>query len=124
MMQDSDYSHVERRGPAAAVVCGILGVIATVVVIARFRSRIFLQHNAAIDDWVFLAAMVSILTYTDLFYTINMCIALRSVSYHPFQFRLVCSNNQQCTRAHLWQPRQYTITTCTKRMFQQAPALR
>jgi hypothetical protein len=44
----------------APIIIGVLAVLAATIVCARYVSRFRLQRNAGLDDWIFLAAMVSI----------------------------------------------------------------
>lgn len=53
-----NYVNPHKKGPGGPIAVGVLGLIAIIVVIARYWSRCKLQRNVGLDDWVFLAAMV------------------------------------------------------------------
>lgn len=54
-----NYVNPVLQGHWAPIIIAVLAVLAVIVVVARYVSRFRLQRNAGLDDWIFLASMVS-----------------------------------------------------------------
>jgi hypothetical protein len=60
---NGNYVNPTLQDHWAPIIIAVLAVLAAIIVVARYVSRFRLQSNAGIDDWIFLAAMVSLSLY-------------------------------------------------------------
>jgi hypothetical protein len=56
----ANYSNPITRSKAVLIVACVFGPVTIALVLARLWVRIRIQHNAGVDDWLMMAAIVSL----------------------------------------------------------------